>query len=149
MIYLDSVKRRRVLLLAELTVCLGPTFLYLLTGVVLVPHQLVLLVGFGVMQSVWPLLYYAGTVALFVAVNAMYRHLTNRSRTFVAPRTTFVCLVFGVAALCLGPVGTFALGGIAAMDSILVVPFLVFPIAGVLHLAFLSRSFLARILRDS
>lgn len=141
-------KRRRVLINAEIVLCLGPTFIYLLTGVVLVPHQLQLLVREQVTESLWPLFYYTGTVALLIAVRAMYRRLVDPAATLPAPATSLACLAVGVGALCTGPVGAFALGGRETLQPVLVIPFLVLPLGCVLHLSLLSRDYLLRSFRS-
>lgn len=141
---LQKGKRKRLLLKIELIVCLGPTFFYLLTGVVLVPHQLRLLLSTGVRQSFWPLFYYVGVVALFLAVRTLYSYLTVGSNGLRSPRCTIICLAFGIAAVSIGPVGAFVLGGREMLLSPMVVPFLVLPVICVLHLVYLSRLYLKR-----
>lgn len=143
----DRVKPNRARLKVEMVLCLGPTFLYLLTGVVLVPHQLQLLVREGVVESLWVLLYYVGIIAMFIAVRSMYNHMTGDPIGIIRPRSALICIAAGFAALAMGPGGAFVLGGADLMVPMLTIPLLALPALCLLHLAFMSREYLQRALR--
>ncbi|MBL8265650.1 hypothetical protein [Steroidobacter sp.] len=96
----------------------------------------------GVVDSAWVLLYYAGITAMFVAVRSMYNHVTGDPIGILQPRSTWICIAAGLAALAMGPVGTWLLGGRETMVPALVIPFAVLPAFCLLHLAVLSRSYL-------
>ena len=135
-------KLRRAGLMIEGIVCLGPSLAYLLTGIFLLPHQLVLAVGQGVSESWFPVLYFVCAACLFVAVWRLYGELGMKSSPALGQRTTRVLLAFGLPALSLGPVGMFALARYEQVDAWLYIFFLVLPLTAVVHLVVATRSWL-------
>ncbi|HEY0681623.1 MAG TPA: hypothetical protein VGD45_04785 [Steroidobacter sp.] len=130
-----------VLLRLEMLVCLGPTFVYLPTAVVLVPHQLRLAIGENLTESWIPVAYYVGVACLFIGVLSIWKWLRTRRRLLSRLPTT--CLLSaGICVLPLGPVGTFALGGFEGLTSLAILIFIVLPLSSVLHLGFLARDYL-------
>lgn len=144
----DRAKPNRALLKVEMALCLGPTFLYLLTGVVLVPHQLKLLVREGVVESMWVLLCYVGVIAMFVAVRSMYNHVTGDPIGVIRPRSALICIAAGFAALAMGPGGAFVLAGTDVMVPMLTIPLLALPALCLFHLTFMSREYLTQAFRS-
>src|SRR5690606_41267900 len=102
-------KLRRAGLMIEGIVCLGPSLAYLLTGIFLLPHQLVLAVGQGVSESWFPVLYFVCAACLFVAAWRLYGELGMKSSPALGQGTTRAVLAFGLPASSLGPVGLFGL----------------------------------------
>ena len=137
-----SSRLRRVGFAIEAIVCFGPSFAYLLTGIVFLPHQLRLAVGHGIEQSWFPVLYYVGAACLFLAVWRLCGELGARSGPILRPRTTLVLLALGTPALLLGPMGMFALGGYEQIDASFFIVFVVLPFVGVVHLVVAARDWL-------
>lgn len=123
-------------------VCLGPSFAYLLTGIILLPHQLVLAVGHRVSESWFPVVYFLGAACLFCAVWRLYGELGMKSSPTLGRRTTRALLAFGAPALLLGPVGMFALARYEQVDAWLYIVFLLLPLIAVVHLVVATRSWL-------
>jgi hypothetical protein len=126
----------------EAIVCFGPSFAYLLAGIVLLPHQFMLAAGHGVYESWIPVLYFLGAACLFFAVWRLFGELGWQSSPTLQPRTTLVFLALGAPVLFLGPVGMFALGRYEHIDGWLFIIFVALPIAGVVHLVIAARHWL-------
>lgn len=135
-------KLRRAGFAIEGIVCLGPSFAYLLTGIVFLPHQLVLAAGYGVSESWFPVAYFLGTACLFLAVWRLCGELGMKSSPTFGRRTTTILLAFGVPALLIGPVGMFALARYERIDAWLYIVFLVLPLVAVAHLVVAARFWL-------
>lgn len=133
---------RRAGLATEAIVCFGPSFAYLLTGIVLLPHQLILAAGHGVSESWFPVMYYVSATFLLFAVWRLCGELGARSSPTIQPRTTRVLLILGTPALLLGPAGMFALSGYEHTDVWFFVLFVVLPLIGVMHLVVSTRGWL-------
>ena len=131
---------RRVLLRAEAIICFGPTVLYLLTGVVLLPHQLMLAVGFGVSESWVPVLYYLGISCLLLGVLRLFRTLRAAPEGRMRPVVTLLLVLLGVPALFLGPVGTFALSDYRHLGGWPFIVFVILPLSALVHLLIMSRN---------
>lgn len=129
-------------LYVELLLCFGPTSLCLLSGVILFPHQVLLWTRSGAEGS-WPVvLYFPGIVCLLIAVSAIVRRLRSDAPKPLQP-WVFLALVLGLAALLLGPIGTFALMGYRGIGAVMWVLFIVLPIGCILHLVLLLQRHLS------
>lgn len=62
-----------MLLRVELLICLGPTFVYLPTAVIVAPHQLRLAIGENFATAWLTLSYYVGIGCLLVGVLSVWR----------------------------------------------------------------------------
>jgi hypothetical protein len=132
----------RVALIVEAIVCFAPTLAYLLTGIIFLPHQLILAAGHGVTESWFPVMYYVGAACLILGVWRLFGELGAKSSPTFQPRTTLALLAVGAFALVLGPAATFALSKYQHIGGWFFVVFVLLPLSGVVHLIVASRDWL-------
>lgn len=126
-------------LTAEALICFGPHALYLLTGIVLVPHQLRLAVMDQALEPWYAIYYYLGVACLLTVVTTLLSWLRRGSATRRSRRMTGLMLVLGLPALAIGPVGIYAIGGYDNLSGWVVVVFTALPGLCLAHLCYAAR----------
>lgn len=129
----DRAKRK---LFWEIVVCFGPTCVFLPVGLLIVPHQLLLVIENGRLSSLWTVFYYVAMVVLLVLMRRMYRVVTKGDRALFV--FFWPLLFIAVAGLIVGPGGTFVLGGSVSVGYLIVL--VIMPLGCVGHLTWMTTS---------
>lgn len=130
-----------ILLRIEVLICFGPNFVYLPTGIVMIPHQLRLAIGEEVADAWIPITYYAGVVCLLIGVWNVWKWIRLRECR-LPPLATTSMLFIGLCAVSMGPAGTFALARFEDIGITVPLIFFGLPLLGVIHLGYLAREYL-------
>lgn len=125
----------------EALICFGPSLLYALAGIVLLPHQLIVAIGHGVDESWFPVLYFAGMPCFLLGVWQLVKRTRNTRAQLMPAKRTLLLIVVGIPAVLIGPVGMFALSEFELMRGWLLVAFLVLPLFGLVHFLFMAREY--------
>jgi hypothetical protein len=113
----------------------APSFAYLLTGVVLFPHQLNHLMN-GEMAAWSSVAYYPACACLMIGIVRLLSRVRNQKQSRL-DGWTGLSLLFGLGAVLLGPAGIFfdvSYRGIGMSEWLL---FVILPVACTFHLIYL------------
>jgi hypothetical protein len=130
------MRKRAPLLL--IIVCLGPMFIYIPTALLMVPHQARIAFD-GYRNALWTIAWYVGTAALAVAVRAMYVFIRDDGRRPLPAGVVRACLLCGVAAIAMGPLGMFVVGGETSL--LIWILYVILPALCIARLGAQSRSY--------
>jgi hypothetical protein len=111
-------------------ICFVPTLLALLSGVILLPHQIMLLIR-GVEESAITVTYFVSAGFLIAGVLVLLARLRRRMKVNLVAVSL---LVAGLPAIAFGPVGTFALMRYENVGVLALMAFVLMPLGGVAFL---------------